>query len=175
MRAQVGVASNIADTDFGVRPPHCRPAHPECSANATTPFFVPMSLHKRAVPGSTEAGLKDLLDYYRKTVKVHRAVSDFCQSDQHHQLFWQCLKHDLRIIQSRSPDLNHNEINIYQKAFVALMTNDEDHIAGVELYAEELLGLKFLRAAEKDGALRQAVETRRLVTESTLHGHMCFP
>ncbi|SLM34006.1 hypothetical protein LPUS_02658 [Lasallia pustulata] len=76
-----------------------------------------------------------------------------------------CLKHDLRVIRTRSQDLKDHEISIYQKALATLMTNDEDLIPAIELYAEEILGLKLLRPAEKDGVLRQAIETRRLVTE----------
>lgn len=134
-----------------------------------------MDVDSRASIGSTEARLKDLLTYYRRTVKLHRTVQVLCRSDQHKQLFKKCLNHELKVIRARSQNLRDHEISIYQKAFVTLMNNGEDHMAGLELYTEEILGLKPLRAVEKIGVLRQAMETRRLVTESMHHGHMCFP
>ena len=134
-----------------------------------------MDIQARALASFEEAELSNVLAHYRKTDYVNQTVFDLCRFDQDKRLFSESLKHDLRIIRSRSQDLKDHELNIYQKAFAMLMSKNEDHIAGIELYVEEILGLKLLREAEKNGALRRAVDTRRLVTESTLHGHMCFP
>lgn len=134
-----------------------------------------MNVETEALTGSEDAKFIDLLSYYRKTVRTHRIVYDLCQSDQHKQLFKKCLNHELLVIKSRSQNLRDHEISVYQKAFATLMSHQENPRGGIALYAEEILGLGFVEAAEKTGVLRQAIETRHLVMESTHHGHLCFP
>lgn len=75
---------------------------------------------------------------------------------------------ELRLIKSRSDVLIDSEISIIQKAFMILMGNPETQVGGVELYLEEVIGLKLVAAEEKREALQTAMNARTILLNSTL-------
>ena len=69
------------------------------------------------------------------------------------------LQHDLEVIKNRSQDLDDHEISLMQKAFVTLM-DEGDHVAGIELYVEEIVGLKMVEEKQKLKTLKSSVKTK---------------
>ncbi|KAK4691343.1 hypothetical protein P7C71_g5637, partial [Lecanoromycetidae sp. Uapishka_2] len=74
-------------------------------------------------------------------------------------MFWKALGHEFTIISRRSQDLSNCEITASQKAFKILMDN-EDHIAAVEIYIDEILGISAATDDTKAQVLATALQTR---------------
>ena len=91
-----------------------------------------------------------------------------CDSDVFKGHFQKVLQHDLEVLQQRSQDLDDHEISLMQKAFVVLM-EDGDHIAGIELYVEEIVGLKMVENTDKLQILKSSAKTRDLLVDSKWH------
>lgn len=115
-----------------------------------------------------ERRVRQLVIHYGAIEVLHPAISELCKSPQHETMFEQCLRQELMLVRSRSDRLDHHEISITQKAFMILMDNLDHHVGGVELYVEEIIGLKLLTAEEKGEALQTAVNARSLILNSTL-------
>lgn len=112
--------------------------------------------------------LRDILNRYRNVEVVHPAVSKLCEVPKNKALFQKCLKHDLCVLRDRSHDLARSEVSIYQKAFVILMEKEEDRIGGIELYVEELLGLRLTHPADEVQTLKTAIKSRGLIQKSRI-------
>ncbi len=117
---------------------------------------------------SKESKLLEILNYYRPIEVLHSTVQDMCNSDVFKKHFQKVLQHDLEVLQQRSQELNDHEISSMQKAFVVLM-EDGDHIAGIELYVEEIVGLKMVEDTDKLQILKSSAKTRDLLMDSKWH------
>ena len=75
------------------------------------------------------------------------------------------------MICQRSHIFAHGEITVIQKAFVVLMQTKEDVIPAIHLYANEILGLKFVSETEKATSLNTMIQTRHsiMARTSTIH------
>lgn len=105
----------------------------------------------------------DIINSCRSTNVLHPAVVELCQSPEFEQIFWSSLNQDLHVICQRSQVLAHVEITAIQKAFAILMEKKEDHIRAVELYVDEILGLKFVSGADKATTLNAMIQTRHSI------------
>jgi hypothetical protein len=58
-------------------------------------------------------------------------------------IFYQAIKREIRLLKSRSQNLNDRQLNAFQKAFLVLVGHDENSIspAALELFLFEILGL----------------------------------
>lgn len=110
-----------------------------------------------------EIRLNRILNRYRNIEILHPVVARLCEVAAHRKIFHKALTHDLDVIHSRSPHLPDFEITIYQKAFKILMEKEEDRIGGIEIYVDEILGLKLSVSAESLETLKTAVNARDLV------------
>ena len=120
-------------------------------------------------PGPTkEAKLLDLLSYYRPIEVLHSTVEEMCHNSAFKTHFQKVLQHDLKAIKRRSQDLDDHEVSLTQKAFVVLM-EEGDHIAGIEIYVEEIIGLKVVEEKEKLQTLKLSVKTKGTMLKSTQH------
>lgn len=119
------------------------------------------------VPGS-DGPLCDLLNRYRNVEVVHPLVSNFCEVPENKEEFQSCLTYDYYVLRDRSQDLANSEISIYQKAFVILMEEQEDRIGGIEIYVDELLGLRF-NPKKAPQTLATAVKARSFIQKSRVY------
>lgn len=121
------------------------------------------------LPRSTkEARLLEILNYYRPIEILHSTVEEMCASSVFKEHFQKILQHDLETIKRRSQDVDDHEISLAQKAFVILM-DEGDHIAGIELYVEDIIGLKAVEDRDKIQILKSAAKTKDVIRESTQH------
>lgn len=110
-----------------------------------------------------EISLNRIINQYRNIEILHPVVARLCEIPAHRKVFHRALTHDLDIIHSRSSHLPDFEITIYQKAFKILMDREEDRIGGIEIYVDEILGLKLSGSADSLETLKTAVDARDLV------------
>lgn len=110
-----------------------------------------------------EIRLNKIINQYRNIEVLHPVVARLCEVPAHRKVFHRALTHDLDIIHSRSPHLPNFEITIYQKAFKILMVMEEDRIGGIEIYVDEILGVKLSGSTGSLETLKTAVDARDLV------------
>lgn len=126
----------------------------------------PSSAIESARPDNSEREeirLNRVINNYRNIEILHPVVARLCEVPAHRKVFHKALTHDLDIIHSRSPHLPDFEITIYQKAFKTLMDKEQDRIGGIEIYVDEILGLKLSGSADSLEILKTAVDARDLV------------
>ena len=122
-----------------------------------------------------EAKLLEILGYYRPIDVLHPTVRKMCESIAFREHFKKGLQHDLAVLKSRSQDLEDHEISLTQKAFVELMEEEEeDKISGIEIYVEEIIGLKMVEDKDKLQTLKSLVKTKDLLVKSTWHWWLCI-
>lgn len=119
-----------------------------------------------------DAKERDIVNSYRSVNILHPVVAELCQSPESRQIFWSSLNQDLRVICQRSQVLVHGEITAFQKAFVVLMEKKEDHIRAVELYVDEILGLKFVPETDRATTLNAMIQTRHSILGRTSITHI---
>lgn len=112
---------------------------------------------------SEEIRLNRIINNYRNIEILHPTVARLCDVPAQKKVFHKALTHDLDLIHSRSSHLPDFEITIYQKAFKTLMVREEDRIGGIEIYVDEILGLKLMRSADSLEMLKTAVDARDLI------------
>jgi len=106
-----------------------------------------------------DAKVQAIVSSYTGIEILHPVVSDMCDDPEFKRMFWLCLSHDLEVISQRSQDLADGEVTANQKAFKVLMEN-EDSEGAVEIYVDEILGLKFSSDAMKAQTLATALQTK---------------
>lgn len=122
-----------------------------------------MSSARLDVPDYEEVRLNRIINQYRNIEVLHPVVARLCEVPAHRKILHEALTQDLDIIHSRSPHLPDFEITIYQKAFKILMDREEDRIGGIEIYVDEILGVKLSGSTESLETLKTAVDARDLV------------
>ncbi|KAL9600374.1 MAG: hypothetical protein Q9219_003224 [cf. Caloplaca sp. 3 TL-2023] len=106
--------------------------------------------------------VQELVQQYSSVQHIHPAVTTMRRSHADDLAFQQAMNNDLRLISSRSPDMGDHEINMYEAAFLKLMSNTETHAGAIHIYVEEILGLKAVTQPLKLRALTIAVQLRTL-------------
>lgn len=104
-----------------------------------------------------------IIHSYRSTRALHPVISDMFETPEFKRMFWASMNHDLHVILQRSQNLADGEITPMQKAFKVLMNRIEDELAAIELYVEEILGLKFVLEVKKAQTLATAMQTRDFI------------
>lgn len=122
-----------------------------------------------------EIKVHDIVTSYRSINILHPVVSELCQSPEFKQIFWSSLNQDLHVICQRSQTLAHGEITAIQKAFAVLMENKEDFMPAVELYVNEILGLKFVSETDRATTLDTMIQTRHSILSRTSITHTWSP
>ena len=102
----------------------------------------------------------DYISTYRPLEVLHPSVAKICETPELKRMFWNCLNYDLNVINRRSPNLAAFEITAAQKAFSALMRNDKDSVAAIEIYIEEILGLRYVEDSDRTQALTATIQMR---------------
>lgn len=110
--------------------------------------------------------VRDIVNNCRSVNILHPVVSELCQSPEFKQIFWGSLNQDLHVICQRSQILAHGEITPIQKAFAVLMEK-KDLIPAVELYVDEILGLKFVSETQRATILNTMIQTRQSILGRT--------
>ena len=109
--------------------------------------------------------LQQTIDRYRRLSELHPAVAVLLRSSDFHQAFVRVMHHERDIINTRSSDLKDHEITIAQKAFAILMQREETHHAAVQIYVDELLGVRFGAVADRNSMIQDAVHVRSAFLE----------
>lgn len=122
-----------------------------------------------------ETKVRDIVNSCRSVNTLHPVVSELCQLPEFKQIFWNSLNQDFYVICQRSQVLAHGEITVIQKAFTILMEKKEDIIAAIELYVDEILGLKFTSETERATTLNTMIQTRHSILSRTSTSHALSP
>ena len=122
-----------------------------------------------------EIKVRDIVNSYRSINTLHPVVSELYQSPELKQIFWSSLNQDLHVICQRSQTLAHGEITAIQKAFAVLMEKKENFIPALELYVNEILGLKFVSETDRATILSTMIQTRHSVLSRTFITHTWSP
>lgn len=117
---------------------------------------------------------REILKIYRRVENLHPIATDICASSEFEQMFWNCLTHDLHVIRRRSQNLADGEITPVQKAFRILMEDKADGIAAIEIYMDDILGLKIVPEADRATTLAQALQTRNYVLNCMSNIYSCY-
>ena len=134
------------------------------------PYFIMSASYLRL-----DIKVHDIINSYRSVNTLHPVVSDLCQSPDFKQIFWSSLNQDLHVICQRSQTLAHGEITAIQKAFAVLMEKKENIIPAIELYVDEILGLKFVSETDRARILNTMIQTRHSVLGRTSITHTWSP
>lgn len=109
-----------------------------------------------------ESSVQEMVTKYSKIKTLHPVVSNICQSHRNQSVLRKSLQHDLSLIRGRSSRLEDHEISIAQKAYMLLMRRPEDRLGGIELYVQEIIGLRYVDATESFACLQTAMKTREI-------------
>lgn len=113
-----------------------------------------------------ESSVQEMVTKYSKIKTLHPVVSQICQSPRNQDVLRKSLQHDLSLIRGRSSRLDDHEISIAQKAYMLLMRRPEDRLGGIELYVQEIIGLRHVDATESFACLQTAMKTREIFLHS---------
>ena len=117
-----------------------------------------------------ETKVRDTVNSFRSVNILHPVVSELFQSPEFTQIFWRSFNQDLHVISQRSQTLVHGEVTAIQKAFAVLMKK-EALIPAVELYVNEILGLKFISETDRSATLNAMIQTRHFILDRTSTTH----
>ncbi|KAL9019854.1 MAG: hypothetical protein Q9185_002903 [Variospora sp. 1 TL-2023] len=107
--------------------------------------------------------LTKLLKDYGSVETVHPAVTSIRRrSEADGRMLEQAMSGDYQLLLGRSSRLENFEINIFEAAFVRLMEDTKTHPGAMQIYVEELLGLKVVAQPLKPRALSGAVKVRTM-------------
>ncbi|KAL8961342.1 MAG: hypothetical protein Q9193_002091 [Seirophora villosa] len=107
--------------------------------------------------------LTKLLMDYGSVKTIHPAVTSLRQRSQADgRMLEQAMSGDYLTLLSRSSRLESFEINIFEAAFVRLMEDVKTHPGAIQIYVEELLGLKAITQPLKGRALSGAAKVRTM-------------
>lgn len=118
--------------------------------------------------------VRDIVNSCRSVNILHPVVSELFQSPGFSDIFWRSFNQDLHVISQRSQTLVHGEVTAIQKAFAVLMKK-EDLIPAVELYVNEILGLKFVPEPDRSATLNAMIQTRHFILDRTSKAHSRSP
>lgn len=107
-----------------------------------------------------QTALLNVLERYRQTTEMHPAASLLRLDTGFHETFLRVLHHDYNTVKARSQALDDHEITITQMAFKILMENERDHHAAIQIYVEELLGVRFGSVPDLSSMIKDAVHVR---------------
>lgn len=108
---------------------------------------------------SQDAKFREIVKIYRRVETLHPIASKMFESPELERMFWSSFTHDLSVIRRRSQNLADGEITAVQKAFEALM-EEVDGNAAIEIYMDEILGLKAIPENDRARTLVRAIQTR---------------
>ncbi|KAL2039963.1 hypothetical protein N7G274_007366 [Stereocaulon virgatum] len=118
----------------------------------------------------------DYISTYRPLEVLQPSVAKICETPELERMFWDCLTYDLNVINRRSPNLADFEITAAQKAFSALSRNETDSVAAIELYMEEILGLKYVEDSDRAQTLTAIIHMRNyLLNAETRYRNSAAP
>lgn len=106
-----------------------------------------------------------VINYSRLEV-LHPIVAEMSKDANFKRMFWAALSHELQVITRRSQVLSDCQITAAQKAFKILM-EDEDYVAAVEIYVDEILGIGAALDDDKAQTLATMLQTRDYIVNST--------
>ena len=116
--------------------------------------------------------VRNIISSCRSVDALHPVVSELCQHPEFKRIFWDSLHQDLHVICQRSQILGHGEITIIQKAFAVLMEKKEDIVSAIDLYVNEILGLKFVSETDRAKTLNTMIQTRHSVLRRRYISHI---
>ena len=120
-----------------------------------------------ATSGLQEACVRELVGNYTGMEILHPIVADMSKDRKFKGMFWKVLSHEYEVISKRSQDLAQWEITAAQKAFKILMEGGNENGA-VELYCDEILGLRCKLGAEWSQMMASILQTRDHIMGSKL-------
>lgn len=119
--------------------------------------------------------LTQLIKDYGSVNTIHPAVTTLRRSPANDLIFQQAFSNHYKLLLNRSSKLENFELNIFEAAFVRLMEDTKTHAGAIQLYVEELLGLKTFTQPLKLRALMGAVKVRTMFMNRKSQDHRRLP
>ncbi|KAL8716492.1 MAG: hypothetical protein Q9225_006183 [Loekoesia sp. 1 TL-2023] len=114
-----------------------------------------------------------LIEDYGSIKAIDPAVVTLRRSQANDLMFQQAMSNDYKLFSNRSSNLEDFEINIFEAAFLKLMEDMNTHAGAIQIYVEEILGLKTLAQPLRLRALTNAVRVRTMFLNlATTKGHI---
>ncbi|KAL8782453.1 MAG: hypothetical protein Q9213_005383 [Squamulea squamosa] len=107
--------------------------------------------------------LDRIVDEYSSVTTTPPMITILRSSSADDRVLQQVMSHDYHLLQTRSPDLEDHEINVFEAAFLTLMKNAATHPGALAIYVEEILGMKIIPNNQKLHELRNAIHVRTLL------------
>ena len=115
-----------------------------------------------------EAGRLRVRQVFYEYSLIHNiptAVMALYDSPSHTQMFRRCMENDYRRLLPRSLDLSRFEVNVYEAAFIMLMRAVETQVGAIQIYVDEILGLKSISTRFMKQALGETVLMRSMLLD----------
>ena len=84
------------------------------------------------------------------------------------RLFQRFLNFEYSILSRRSHNLEDHQITLEQKAFLSLLKESEHHLGAIDLYIEEIIGIKYIQPRNKEEVLGAAINSKVIMLQGTL-------
>lgn len=138
------------------------------SETDSTAMSSPQSINaaKASTNANNDALVQDILSNYIGLEILHPVIQNMSEDPNFKAMFWKALGHDYAVIGNRSQDLSDCEITATQKAFKKLM-DDKNHVAAVEIYVDEIIGINTVSENLKAQCLATAIQTRDHIMSRT--------
>ena len=112
--------------------------------------------------------VQHLIEQYRFVQELHPLVAAQCADPAFECVLTDLLRHEHFVIKSRSQVLPDGEVTIAQLAFTALYEIDEDYMAAIALWVEEIVGTRFVPLEKKPKVLMATVKAREMIVDRTV-------
>ena len=100
------------------------------------------------------------LKHYTVYVSIESGNADLdsvARNPKLQQAFKRLISHERDTINARSSNLEEHEITITQKAFAILMQHEDTLHGAIQLYVEEIIGLKFSTVQDESRVVQDAI------------------
>lgn len=103
-----------------------------------------------------------LVKDYGSIKAIDPAVVALRRSQANDLMLQQAMSNDYKLFSNRSSNLEDFEINIFEAVFLKLMEDMNTHPGAIQIYVEEILGLKAVAQPLRPRALTNAVRVRTM-------------
>lgn len=97
-----------------------------------------------------EPYVQTLVLKYQHLEVLHPLLQNLFESQAKKELFTSVMRHDHKMLMTRSQRLEDHGVNAYEKAFCVLMENEDDRIGALEIYVEKILGVGEVEGCARD-------------------------
>ena len=127
----------------------------------TDPFIESMTSQVTDIDGRVQ----HLIDEYRLVQDLHPLVARQCSEPAFECVLTDLLRHEHFVIRNRSQLLSDNQVTVAQLAFASLYEIEEDYMAAIALWVEEIVGTCLIPMEKKPKILMESVKAREMTLD----------